>query len=47
MRILTSIERDLLEKTEFERLLESLGISNETTLILYGDKSNWFAAYAY
>jgi thiosulfate/3-mercaptopyruvate sulfurtransferase len=41
------VERDLLEKTEFERLMASLGVSNETTLILYGDKNNWFAAYAY
>ena len=24
-----------------------LGISNDTTLVLYGDKNNWFAAYAY
>src|SRR5438067_12576473 len=32
---------------EFERLMASLGVSNETMLILYGDKNNWFAAYAY
>src|SRR5947209_885100 len=41
------VERDLLEKMEFERLMASLGVSNETMLILYGDKNNWFAAYAY
>jgi thiosulfate/3-mercaptopyruvate sulfurtransferase len=41
------LERDLVEKDEFERLLGSLGIGNETTLVLYGDKNNWFAAYAY
>jgi thiosulfate/3-mercaptopyruvate sulfurtransferase len=41
------VERDLVEKDEFERLMESLGISNDTTLVLYGDKNNWFAAYAY
>src|SRR5438445_8151695 len=41
------VERDLVEKDEFERLLGSLGIGNETTLVLYGDKNNWFAAYAY
>src|SRR6266702_3032269 len=41
------IERDLVEKDEFERLLSSLGIGNDTTVILYGDKNNWFAAYAY
>src|SRR5437870_13247657 len=41
------VERDLVEKEVFEQLMGSLGISNETTLVLYGDKNNWFAAYAY
>jgi thiosulfate/3-mercaptopyruvate sulfurtransferase len=41
------VERDLVEKEEFERLMGSLGISNDTTLVLYGDKNNWFSAYAY
>ncbi len=41
------IERDLVEKDEFERLLGSRGIGNDTIVILYGDKNNWFAAYAY
>ena len=41
------IERDIVEKDEFERLLGSRGIANDTTVILYGDKNNWFAAYAY
>jgi thiosulfate/3-mercaptopyruvate sulfurtransferase len=41
------IERDLVEKDAFERLVGSRGIGNDTTLILYGDKNNWFAAYAY
>ena len=41
------LERDLVEKDAFEELLGRLGIGNETTLVLYGDKNNWFAAYAY
>ncbi len=41
------IERDLVEKDAFERLMGERGISNDTTLVLYGDKNNWFAAYAY
>ena len=41
------IERDLVEKDEFERLLGERGIVNDTTVVLYGDKNNWFAAYAY
>jgi thiosulfate/3-mercaptopyruvate sulfurtransferase len=41
------VERDLVEKDAFERLVGSRGVGNDTTLILYGDKNNWFAAYAY
>jgi thiosulfate/3-mercaptopyruvate sulfurtransferase len=41
------VERDLVEKEQFEALLGGLGISNDTTLVLYGDRNNWFAAYAY
>ena len=41
------VERDLVEKEEFERLMGDRGIGNETTLVVYGDKNNWFAAYAY
>ena len=41
------LERDLIEKPEFEQLMGRLGISNATTVVVYGDKNNWFAAYAY
>ena len=41
------VERDIVEKAEFERLMGSRGIGNDTTVVLYGDKNNWFAAYAY
>ena len=41
------VERDLIEKDEFEALMGRSGISNDTALILYGDRNNWFAAYAY
>ena len=41
------IERDLVEKDVFEELLGARGIGNDTTVVLYGDKNNWFAAYAY
>jgi thiosulfate/3-mercaptopyruvate sulfurtransferase len=41
------IERDLIEKDAFEGLMGERGIANGTTLVLYGDKNNWFAAYAY
>ena len=41
------VERDVIERDAFERLLGSRGIGNETTVVVYGDKNNWFAAYAY
>jgi thiosulfate/3-mercaptopyruvate sulfurtransferase len=41
------VERDLVEKADFEVLLGSRGIGGDTTVVLYGDKNNWFAAYAY
>ena len=41
------IERDIIEKSDFERLMGSRGIGNDTSVVLYGDKNNWFAAYAY
>jgi thiosulfate/3-mercaptopyruvate sulfurtransferase len=41
-----NIRRDLITKQAFEHLLGQSGISNDTTIILYGDNNNWFAAYA-
>jgi thiosulfate/3-mercaptopyruvate sulfurtransferase len=41
------LKRDLVEPAAFEQLMGSRGIGNETTVVLYGDKNNWFAAYAY
>jgi thiosulfate/3-mercaptopyruvate sulfurtransferase len=42
-----NIRRDLIDKTALEQLLGKSGISNDTTVILYGDNNNWFAAYAF
>jgi thiosulfate/3-mercaptopyruvate sulfurtransferase len=41
------LRRDFLSKNEFEALMSNLGISNDTTVVFYGDKSNWFAVYAF
>jgi thiosulfate/3-mercaptopyruvate sulfurtransferase len=41
------VERDLVDQASFEVVLGSRGIENETTVVLYGDRNNWFAAYAY
>ncbi len=40
-------QRDILDKEDFADLLGSHGISEDTTVVLYGDNSNWFAAYTY
>src|SRR6266516_4084082 len=41
------VERDLIDREAFEQLMGGLGISDDTSVILYGDRNNWFAAYAY
>ncbi len=40
------LRRDFLTKEKFEEVCSSRGISNDTTVVFYGDKSNWFACYA-
>ena len=39
--------RDIAQKEQLEQLLSKSGIGPETTVVLYGDNNNWFAAYAY
>ena len=39
--------REFIGTDELAGLLERLGISDETTIVLYGDKNNWWAAYAF
>jgi thiosulfate/3-mercaptopyruvate sulfurtransferase len=41
-----TVRRDILSKSHFEKLMAESGISNNTTVILYGDNNNWFAAWA-
>jgi len=41
------VERDILSKEDFADLMGSHGISDDSTVVLYGDNSNWFAAYTY
>lgn len=41
------VRRDALDREGFERLASRLGITPETTVIFYGDKNNWWAAYAF
>jgi thiosulfate/3-mercaptopyruvate sulfurtransferase len=41
------VVRDYLDRARFEQLLASRGISNDTTVVFYGDKNNWWATYAF
>ena len=41
------VRRDVIQKPQFEELLSNSGIAPDTTVILYGDNNNWFAAWAF
>jgi thiosulfate/3-mercaptopyruvate sulfurtransferase len=41
------VKRDFLGPEDFGELMGSRGISNDHTIVLYGDRNNWFAAYTY
>lgn len=40
------VERDYIDGAAFAALVGSKGISRDTTVVIYGDKNNWWAAYA-
>ncbi len=42
-----AVVRDYLGQKQFQELMERLGISNDTTVVFYGDKSNWWSTYAF
>lgn len=42
-----AVRRDYLSRADFEALLAANGISNDTTVVFYGDKNNWWATYAF
>jgi thiosulfate/3-mercaptopyruvate sulfurtransferase len=41
------IRRDIASQADFSALLSAGGIGSDTTIVLYGDNNNWFAAWAY
>lgn len=41
------VQRDYVSAEQFEKLLKSKGIDESTTVVFYGDKNNWWAAYAF
>jgi len=42
-----AVRRDYLNEEEFAELMSKNGISNDTTVVFYGDKNNWWATYAF
>ena len=42
-----TVRRDILSKEQFQELMASSGITPDTTLVIYGDNNNWFAAWAF
>lgn len=41
------VRRDIITRADLEKLLSESGISNDDTVVLFGDNNNWFAAYAF
>ena len=41
------LNRDIISKENFEKLISEAGIKNSDTVVIYGDSSNWFAAYGF
>ena len=39
------VKRDIASKENFEKLLQQAGVNNDSTIIIYGDSNNWFAAW--
>ncbi len=42
-----TLVRDIIPQKKFEELMSKSGIANDTTVVLYGDNNNWFAAWAF
>lgn len=41
------VRRDILSREGFEQLMQQSGITRDSTVVLYGDSNNWFAAWAF
>lgn len=41
------VTRDYIDRERMQRLLRSKGIKQDTTIVFYGDKNNWWATYAF
>jgi thiosulfate/3-mercaptopyruvate sulfurtransferase len=40
------VMRDYVDREQLQRLLRAKGINQDTTIVFYGDKNNWWATYA-
>lgn len=43
--LVDKVNRDIVSKANFEKLIQSAGVDKDTTVVLYGDNNNWFAAW--
>lgn len=41
------VTRDFINQQGFEQLMSRYGVANDTTVVLFGDKNNWYACYAF
>jgi thiosulfate/3-mercaptopyruvate sulfurtransferase len=41
------VERDFIDRAGFEQLMSNAGIANDTTVVFYGDRNNWYACYTF
>ena len=47
MKLQDQLRRDYIDASQFEAICAEAGIANDTTVVLYGDNSNWWACYAF
>lgn len=43
--LVDTVNRDIASAKNFQKLAQKIGINEDTTVVLYGDKNNWFAAW--
>jgi thiosulfate/3-mercaptopyruvate sulfurtransferase len=41
-----TVRRDIIPRDAFEKLMSESGVTNDSTVVIYGDNNNWFAAWA-
>jgi len=43
--LVDKVSRDIVSREDFEKIIQKAGIDKDTTVVLYGDNNNWFAAW--